>query len=43
MTRRALMRTFPYIVLFRDLADEIVVLGVMHASRDPDRFERRTW
>lgn len=43
MTRRAIMRRFPYVVLFRDYADEVVLLGVLHGSRDPERLRRKTW
>lgn len=43
MTRRALMRKFPYVVLFRDYPDEIVILGVLHGGRDPNAARRRTW
>ena len=41
MTRRVLVRRFPYLVLFRDLPAQTVVLGVMHAARDPKAFVRR--
>jgi len=36
--RRALLHTFPYAVYFRVSDDAIVVLAVLHLSRDP-----RTW
>jgi len=39
-TRRVLVRRFPYLILFRDLPDQTVVLGVMHAARDPKHFLR---
>ena len=36
-TRRALLSRFPYSVLFRELADRILVVAVFHARRDPRR------
>jgi plasmid stabilization system protein ParE len=40
--RRALMKRFPYGVFFRLRADRIRVLAVVHLSRDPDHWRRRT-
>lgn len=40
-TRRALVRRFPYAVYFRPIADEIVVLAVMHGRRNPRRWHSR--
>lgn len=40
-TRRTLVRRFPYLVLFVDLADEILDVGVFHTSRDPERWTPR--
>jgi len=42
MTRRVIVRRFPYIVLFRDIADATLVIGVFHSSRDPSKFRRRS-
>lgn len=39
--RRALMRRFPYLVLFMEKKDHIGVLGVFHTSRDPATWLRR--
>jgi len=39
--RRALVRRFPYAVYFRALADEIVVLAVIHGRRHPRRWQSR--
>ena len=36
--RRALVRRFPYGVFFREYADRVVVLGVIHARRDWHRW-----
>lgn len=36
--RRALLHTFPYAVYFRETADAVVILAVLHLRRDP-----RTW
>ncbi len=39
--RRALVRRFPYAVYFAVEGDVIVVLAVLHASRDPVEWQRR--
>ena len=39
--RRALVRRFPYGVYFAVDDDVIVVLAVLHASRDPAEWQRR--
>lgn len=36
-TRRALVRRFPYLILFAVLTDAISVVAVFHTSRDPER------
>ena len=41
-TRRALIRRFPFGVYYRIEGTEIVVVAVMHASRDPRRWKSRT-
>ena len=33
--RRALVRRFPYIVLFREYPEYVAILAVFHTSRDP--------
>ena len=40
--RRAKLRRFPYIVYYRVLDDRIEVLGVLHGSRDPRVWQRRS-
>lgn len=40
--RRAVVRRFPYTVLFTESAEEIVVLSVFHSRRDPKRWQSRT-
>jgi plasmid stabilization system protein ParE len=40
-TRRALVQRFPYAVYFRPIADEVVVLAVMHGRRLPRRWQSR--
>jgi len=42
LTRRVLVRRFPYIVLFQDRPKATVVLGVFHARQDPKRKRRRS-
>ena len=39
--RRALVRRFPYAVYFAVEGDVIVVLAVLHVSRDPAEWQRR--
>ena len=39
--RRALLSRFPYIVYFSVEPTAIVVLAVLHASRDPAEWQRR--
>jgi len=39
--RRALLRRFPYAVYFAVEGDFVVVLAVLHASRDPAEWQRR--
>ncbi|MBK8975271.1 MAG: type II toxin-antitoxin system RelE/ParE family toxin [Planctomycetes bacterium] len=40
-TRQALVRRFPYRILYRIAGDEVVVVACFHASRDPRRWEDR--
>jgi plasmid stabilization system protein ParE len=40
-TRRAKLRTFPYLVYYRVLADRIEVIAVLHGSRDPRLWQER--
>ena len=39
--RRAVLRRFPYSVYFQVRADYIVIVAVMHNSRDPRRWQSR--
>lgn len=39
--RHALLRRFPYIVYFAVDGDIIIVVAVLHASRDPAEWQRR--
>ena len=39
--RRAIIRQFPYAVYYLIEADEIIVLGVFHASRYPHEWQSR--
>lgn len=41
-TRRAVVPRFPYGVFFRLEGQDIVVLAILHASRDPSRLDRRS-
>jgi plasmid stabilization system protein ParE len=40
--RRSLLRRFPFGVFYIDEPDKIVVIGVMHGSRDPKTWKTRT-
>lgn len=39
--RRCLLRTFPFGVLFRIRKDQLVIVAVMHLTRDPDYWKSR--
>jgi len=41
-TRRALLRRFPYLVIFRETADAAHVVAVFHTSRDQRTWNQRT-
>ncbi len=40
--RRALVKRFPYAVYYAIEVDAVVVLAVLHASRDPAEWQRRS-
>lgn len=40
-TRRAFARKFPFGVFYRIESDRIVIVAVMHGSRDPHRWQGR--
>jgi toxin ParE1/3/4 len=40
-TRRALVRRFPYLILFTVNADLVDVVGVFHTSQNPSRWRKR--
>ena len=39
--RRGRLRRFPYLVYYRVLTDRIEVIGVLHASRNPQTWQDR--
>ncbi len=39
--RKAVVRRFPYVVLYREDAAEVVVIAVFHTSRDPSIWQAR--
>lgn len=41
-TRHALVRRFPYRVLYRAVGDEILVIACFHAMRDPETWSTRS-
>jgi len=40
--RRAMVRRFPYLVLYRVKSDHVRVIGVFHSSRNPKIWQVRT-
>jgi len=41
-TRRFLIRRFPYLIIFRELADKILIIAVAHGRRRPGYWHDRT-
>jgi plasmid stabilization system protein ParE len=41
LTRMALVRRFPYLVLYRVVGEFISVVAIFHAKRDPKIWKRR--
>jgi hypothetical protein len=39
--RKAILKRFPYLILFRAGADEIVVIACFHSRRDPTEWQKR--
>jgi plasmid stabilization system protein ParE len=39
--RRAIIRRFPYTVIYEATAETIVVYSVFHSSRDPEKWRQR--
>ena len=39
--RRCLVQMFPFGVLFRERADAVVIMAVMHLHREPDYWKKR--
>lgn len=39
--RRALMRRFPFGIFYLVEPDQVVVIGILHGSRDPNSWKRR--
>jgi plasmid stabilization system protein ParE len=39
--RKAVVQKFPYVVLYREEAGEVVVVAVFHTSRDPSIWQGR--
>jgi len=39
--RKAVVSRFPYIVLYREDAGELIVISVFHTSRDPADWQSR--
>ena len=39
--RKAVVRQFPYIVLYREEAGEVLVISVFHTARDPSIWQAR--
>ncbi|MGJ5176039.1 type II toxin-antitoxin system RelE/ParE family toxin [Bradyrhizobium oligotrophicum] len=41
-TRRALLRRFPYLLIFRETGAVVYVVAVFHTSRNPQVWQSRT-
>jgi len=41
-TRRALLRRFPYLVIFREHDEAVYIVAIFHTSRDPRIWRQRT-
>ncbi len=39
--RKAVLRRFPYLMLFRDQEDVVVVISCFHTRRDPKEWRKR--
>ena len=39
--RRVLLQRFPYLLIFEELGDEVVVLACIHGHREPDVWQSR--
>jgi plasmid stabilization system protein ParE len=39
--RKAVVKQFPYVVLYREDAGEVVVISVFHGARDPSVWQSR--
>jgi plasmid stabilization system protein ParE len=39
--RRGLVRRFPYAVFYEHVRDAVMVYGVFHTSRDPQKWRER--
>jgi plasmid stabilization system protein ParE len=39
--RKAVVKRFPYIIPYREDADEVIVVSVFHTSRDPSIWQAR--
>lgn len=40
--RRAMLRRFPYFVIYEAFPDVVLVFGVIHGARDPEAWKKRT-
>jgi toxin ParE1/3/4 len=39
--RRAVVTRFPYVVLYREESEEVIVISVFHTARDPSLWQSR--
>jgi len=39
--RRALVRRFPYAIFYEHADNVVTIYGILHTSRDPDRWRQR--
>lgn len=40
--RKAVLRRFPYVIIYREDLHEVLILAVLHAARDPAVWRGRT-
>ena len=40
--RRAMVTKFPYAILYRPMADHVLVIAIFHTRRDPGSWKSRT-
>jgi plasmid stabilization system protein ParE len=39
--RRTLIRRFPYMIFYEHEKNEVIIYGIFHSARDPDKWKKR--